>query len=547
MPDSRNQNYLKGAAILAAASILVKIISAIYKIPLFQIMDASARGTFQVTYNVFTLILTISTAGVPAALSRMVSSANASDNNKLAKRYFAVALPAFIIIGFVAMLVMFLFADNFAAFMNNSLAAPGIRVLSPAVFFVCIIAVYRGYAQGHGNMIPTAISQIAEVICKAIIGIAAALWLINLGHDTPIVSAGAIAGVTIGLGVSVPILVWYKQKSDRAIGISDSTTIISDSVMPKTPGSLNIFGRIMKVSLPITLTATSMSAMVFIDNVIVLGRLQSALGYTEQQASELWGVYALGLPIYNLPLAIAVPISLSIIPAIAAALTREKPGEAGVIMQSSLKLVNLISMPASAGLIILASPIIKALYGYDLPLAANILTVLGFAAFFACLQYITTAILQANGHERITLVIFPIGAIVKIAVAYFLSGNPNIGIIASPLGTLACFIVISTLNICLIRAKVKEKPKFSKAFFRPLLCTAVMAVATFLTYEGLFRLGLGTIGTHRLAITAFLMVAILVGILVYGIFVVVTRTVTMDDMKLVPRGAKLAKLLRIKS
>ncbi|MCL2365901.1 MAG: polysaccharide biosynthesis protein [Oscillospiraceae bacterium] len=540
MPDSRSQNYLKGAAILAAASILAKVISVVYKIPLFQIMDAAGRGTFQVTYNVFALILAISTAGIPAALSRMVSSANASDNNKLARRYFSVALPAFIIIGAVAMLVMFFFADYFAMQMNNSLAAPGIRVLSPAVFFACIIAVYRGYAQGHGNMIPTAISQIVEVICKAIIGIAAALWLVHLGYGTGIVSAGAITGVTIGLGISVPLLVWYKQKLDRNISNSDHCTTES-----QTP--LNIFGRIMKVSLPITLSAATMSTMVVIDSAIVLGRLQSVLGYTEIQASELFGIYALGLPVYNLPPAIVVPVSMSIIPAIAAAIARGRTEEAGVIMQSSLKLANLIAMPASAGLMILATPILMALYGYDIPLATAILTVLGAASFFSCLQYITTAILQANGHERVALVTVPIGAIIKILTAYFLSGNPNIGILASPIGTLACFVVISALNICFIIAKIKEKPKFNKAFIRPLLCTIFMAMATYLAYTGLLRFGSEIMGTGRYAVTAFLILSIIVGISVYGILIIVTRTITMEDMKLVPKGAKLARLLRIRS
>jgi len=539
LPDNRNQTYLKGAAILASASIIVRIISAIYKIPLFQIMDAEGRGIFYTTYNVFTLILTISTAGVPAALSRMISSANASGNSKLAKRYFSVAMPSFIIIGIVAMLVMFLFAENFASLMNNPPTAPGIRILSPAVFFVCIIAVYRGYAQGYENMIPTAISQITEVVCKAIIGIIAAIWLVNLGYATHIVSAGAMTGVTIGLGISVPLLVWYKQKLDRTI-------VTSDAVGAEAPGSLTIFGRIMKVSLPITLSSAFISIMVLIDNFIVLGRLQDALGYTVEQANVQWGIYALSLTIYNFPLAIVVPISLSIIPAIAAAITRGKPGEAGTIMQSSLKLVTLIAMPASAGLMVLAAPILMALYEYDLPLATNILIILGAAAFFACLQYVTAAILQANGHERVTLLTFPIGAAFKIAIAYFLSGNPNFGIIASPIGTLVCFIVISVLNICFILVRVKEKPKFRKAFIRPLLCTAVMAAAAYLAYEALFWIGSNTIETNRIAVIVFLILSIIIAIIVYGASVILTRTVTTDDMKLVPKGAKLSKLLRIR-
>jgi len=540
LQDGRNQSYLRGAAILAATSVFVKIIGVIYKIPLFSIMDAAGRGTFQVTYNVFTLILTISTAGIPAALSRMISSANASGNTRLVKRYFAVSLPSFIIIGLVAMLAMFFFAEDFAILMNNSLAAPGIRILSPAVFFACIVAVYRGYAQGHENMIPTAMSQIIEVLCKTIFGISAALWLVSMNYETHIVSAGAITGVTIGLGLSVPMLIWHKRKLDRG---GDATK----GTLPATHGALSIFGRVMKVSVPITLSFAFMSIMVVIDNRIVLGRLQSALGYTELEASAQFGIYALGLAIYNLPPALAVPVSVSIIPAIVAAITRGDKGEARMIMQSSLKLVNLIAMPASAGLMVLAGPILMALYGYDLPLATTILTVLGAASFFACLQYITTAILQANGFERVALITFPAGAAIRILIAYLLSGNPNFGVIASPIGTLACFIVISILNIAFINARVKGKPKFGKVFIRPMLCSAVMGGAAFVIYQALFWVGSSTIGTGRVAVVIFLVVSIIASMSVYGVLIVVSRTVTMDDMKLVPRGEKLARILKIRT
>ena len=136
MQETKAQNFIKSTAILAIASIFVKIVGAIYKIPIYNILDKTGIGAFQVTYNVYLLILMIATAGVPVALSRMVSSAAAIGNNQLVKRYFKVAMPTFSIIGIVAMLVMFIFSDQLAGAMNNSLAAPGIKVLAPAVFFV---------------------------------------------------------------------------------------------------------------------------------------------------------------------------------------------------------------------------------------------------------------------------------------------------------------------------------------------------------------------------------------------------------------------------
>jgi len=435
---------------------------------------------------------------------------------------------------------MFFFADAFAGFMNDSLSAPGIRVLAPAVLFACIISIYRGYAQGYENMIPTAASQIVEVLCKAVFGIAFALWLASLDYSMHMVSAGAIMGVTIGLGLCVPLLVWYKRRMDRkmAVTVSDGEVV---------PGHLRVFGSIMKVSIPITLSASFMAIMTFIDTAVVLGRLQTgALMLTEAAARAEFGIYTLAQSVYNLPLALIIPVSISIIPAIAAALARGQGGEAKSIMQSSVKLVNLLAMPAAAGLMVLATPILIVLFKDDRELTTTIMTILGAASFFACLQYITTAILQANGHERIALITFPLGALLKIILGYILAGNPNYGIIGSPIGTLACFAVISVLNMVFIIIKVKERPKFSSVFLRPLLCSVVMAGAAGLIYALILRVGEGILGTGRFAVTLYLAAAVIVGIAVYGVLIIVTRTITMEDMKLIPKGEKLAKILRVR-
>jgi len=459
------------------------------------------------------------------------------------------------------------------------MAAPGIRVLAPAVFFACVISVYRGYAQGHENMIPTAVSQIIEVSSKAVFGIALALWLVHMGYESHIVSAGAIVGVTIGLGLCIPVLVWFKKKLDRGViqyqqhsgdDEQDRDWIASFArndgdeerqIRPLSslqgevaPGNysserasrFDVLGKIMKVSIPMTLSASFMAVMVVVDNSIVLNRLQSALGFTEAQARALFGMFSRALTIYNLPPSLVVPVSISIIPAIAAALAKKQSSEASVIMQSSVKLVNLLAMPASAGIMILAGPILVALYNDSRQLTADMLTILGAALLFVCLQFVTTAILQANGHERVALITFPVGAVIRIALSYFLAGDPKFGIMATPISTLVCFLVIAFLNIVFIKARIKDGPKYSIVFVKPLLCTVVMAAVVFSLYRLLFWLGSGIIGTGRFAVILCLGAAIAVGVAVYGVLIVITRTITMEDMKLLPKGEKLAKLLRVR-
>ena len=348
-------------------------------------------------------------------------------------------------------------------------------------------------------------------------------------------------GVTIGLGLCIPLLLWFKRRIDRNISTVTGTSGL--------PGGLSVFGQLMKVSIPITVGASFMTIITVVDNSVVLGRLQDGLGLLELEASAMFGIYAYGLTLYNLPPALIVPVAVSLVPAIAAALARGHAGEARSIMQSSVKLVNLFAMPACAGLMVLATPIMIVLF--DLPeqtrqVAANVLFFLGAASFFVCLQLVTTAILQANGNERLPMISIPVGGVIKIALGYFLVGNPDVGIVGSPIGSLACFIVICALNIIFIMFNVKERPKFGGVFVKPFLCTIVMAALAFFIYELAFRIGSGIIGTGRVASAVYLAAAIFVSVVVFGVLIIVTRTVTADDMKLVPKCERLSKILRIR-
>ena len=545
LQETKNQSFIKSAAILVSASLFVKIIGSLYKIPLFQddVLGDAGIGVFQVTYSIYSFVLAIATAGIPVALSRLVSSAVARNDINQAKRYFSIALPAFAVIGFIAMAAMFLFAEQIASLMNNSLTAPGIRVLSPAVLFVCIISVYRGYTQGFENMIPTAMSQVVEVLCKAAFGIVVALWMSKQLYEAQFVSAGAIVGVTIGLGLCVPLLIWYKHRHDKRLPSQQAVIPTLDEAEQKT--RLQILAKILKVSIPITIGASFMTLMTVIASSVVLGRLQVGLSITEDEASALFGIFSKGLTLYNLPSALIVPISVSIVPAIAAAIVRGVKGEAGGIMQSAVKLVNLLAMPASAGLIVLAGPILIALYDESRSSATIVLMLLGAASFFVCLQSITMAILQANGNERFTMFAVPIGGIVQIILDYFLVANTSIGIIGAAVGTLACFITICSLNIVRIKTKVNDKPKFGVVFIKPLICTVVMGVVAFVVYKGSHMLALGVLGERRTTVIVALIPAIVLAIIAYLIMIIITHTITREDIKLVPKGEKLAKLLRI--
>jgi stage V sporulation protein B len=211
-----------------------------------------------------------------------------------------------------------------------------------------------------------------------------------------------------------------------------------------------------------------------------------------------------------------------------------------------MKLVVMVAMPAAAGIMVLANPIMISLYNDPRQLTATILIILGAASFFVCFQLVTTAILQANGHERLVMISFLVGAVIKITLSYILVANPNIGILGSPIGTLVCYITISSMNVIILFAKIKDRPKLRYVFFKPVICCSAMAACAFVIYRLLHVFASGLFGGGRMAVTVFMSGAILLAVAVYGILIIATRTITTEDMKLVPKGEKLVKLLKIR-
>lgn len=538
LPEKK-QNYLRGAALLTATVIITKIIGAIYKIPLYNILGDEGTTHFQVIYTIYNLLLTISTAGIPVALSRLISASAATNRPLQSKRYFSVGLMTFVGVGIIGMLVMFIFAQDLANLMGDHEVATGVRSLAPAVLFACIDAVYRGYSQGYGNMMPTAISQIMEVTCKLIFGLAIAWIFVSHGFDSPTIAAGAIVGVTIGLGLAIPILVWYKGRMDRKMAAPSAALDVPLS-------RKSTMAQILKIGIPITLGSSILNIITLIDTKLVLMRLQSGAGFGYETAKVLYGVYSKGMTLFNIPSSFITPIAVSVVPFISAALAKKNHLEAKNVMESSMKVTNLFAMPAAVGIFVLAEPIFTVLYPNSNEMGPSLLAVLGIASLFVCTYIITNSILQAGGHEKLALLAMPIGGIVKIVVNWILVGTPSINISGAPIGTLLCYVAITALNIVFMLTKLEERPNFAKISIGPALCSIVMGVAAWAVYSLLSSVGSGVLGTGRLATTVYLAVSIVIAVIVYGILIIVTKTITKEDMKLIPKGEKIAKLLKIR-
>ncbi len=543
MPASKNQNYLHGAAILTIAVIVVKILGAIYKIPMANIMGTKGFAHFNVAYNLYNVLLTLSTAGLPVALSKLVSEANSQGRPEQIRRTFRVALISFIVFGTAGSAVMFLYPTELAVFMGDAGATQSMLALAPSVLLVCIMSAFRGYTQGLSDMRPTSLSQVIEVAVKVFFGIALMLVLQRQGFGTPILSAGAISGVAVGSVVAciyMGAVAVRRMKSERLYCAEKPE---KDCAASEKDGV--IFRRLIRIGIPIALGSSVLSVITLINTKLILGQLQNAAGFSYDLATDLFGVYSATLPLFNLPAAIITPLTISIIPAIAGFIELKRYGEARDVIESSLRIATIIALPMAVGLSVMSAPIMFAVYGLE-GQGAAMLTLLGAASFFVCLALMTTAILQAGGRERLPMYTMLMGGLLNIVLIWVLVGNPEINILGAPVGTVFCYAFMAGLNLWFVIRKLPERPKLGKIFFKPLLNCAVMGFAAWLVYPAALQLlGAGPEPERKLVLFA-MVAAISVAVLIYLVMTVFTRAITMEDMRLIPKGEKLAKLLHIR-
>ena len=536
MQQQSKQNYLHGAAILTVGVIITKILGAIYKIPLGNILGDEGYAHFMVAYSIYNVFLTLSTAGLPVALSRMISEADTLRKPVQMRRVFRVSLLVFAVIGMASSLIMYLFPTELAAMMDEVEAAQSIWAISPAMFFVCLTAAYKGYAQGQSNMTPTTVSQVLDVLGKTVVGLVLAWYLTRVGKSLPVASGGAIFGVTAGSLLALVYMIVYKRRHypERVIADPD----VAD-------GAGQIALTLLRIGIPITLGSCVMSMINLIDAKLVLNRLQMAAGVSYHDAKNLYGIYGKAQTLYNLPAAFIVPLNISIIPAITALVVREEHREASRISSSSLRVAALLFMPMGVGLAVLAKPIMRVIYPTGNAAGAVLLAILGVASIFVCLAQISTAVLQANRLELWPVGSMVLGGLVKIAVNWVLVGNPDVGIYGAPVGTLACYVVMCAMNAWFLRRKTRESVHVLPALARAALSAALMGVAAWAVYRGLAAV-LGRGGDLSWKGSALAMIAAMaVAVAVYLVAAIKTRAVTGDDLKLIPRGEKVAAWLHI--
>ena len=593
MAAAKPNTFFGGAAILAMGILVVKVIGLFYKIPLVNIIGSEGSADFNNAYNIYSVLLTISTAGLPVAVSKMVSEANALGRQNQVHKVFRLSLAAFLTLGVVSFLIMYFGSEQLAGMMHDSLAAAGIRALAPAVICVGCLSAFRGYAQGHGNMTPTAVSQILEALCKLVIGLGLAYWLVRAGQPSHVAAAGAITGVTVGTILALAYMIFNFV----------STRMREEKDTQDAPDSARrILSTLMKIAIPITISSSMVGIVTVIDSALVQGQIQKVLisdpdswalyqqvvdfapleaardawqqavssGAAAEAVSQLYGAvelaaenisrslygnYSGALTIYNLPLSLMAAITASVIAAVSAALARRDRRGAARITGSALRITALLAFPMGVGLFVLGPPIIRLIFPeLDASVAGPLLSTLGIASIFVCLMLVCNSVLQAHGFINLPVVIMALGGVVKIVTNYNLVAVPTIGISGAPVGNVLCFGLCMVLDLVVIARVIHGRPDYLPLLAKPAAAAGVMGLGAWavygllsklLSYEEVTQAGetIQTLGKTGNGIAV--MGAILIAVIIYAVLVVALRAISREDLSLMPKGDKIAKILRL--
>lgn len=524
----RSQSFVGGAAVLAGAVAVTKVLGALYKIPLGNLLDGQGMTHFYAAYNIYNLLLILSTAGLPLAASRLVAQAQAQHRPMQARRVFSTAAALLLAVGLALSAVMFCFPQALAAALQDASAAAAIRALSPAVACVCLSSAIRGYTQGLGDMRPTAWSQVLESLGKLLLGLTLCVLLLQKGAPSSLAAAGAIGGVSAGAAMGMLFLLFSlrRQHAEKGSDIPESRR--------------RILRRLLRVGVPITLGAGGMSLMTLLDQSLTLGTLQRALSLSADAAAALYGQYTFGMTLFVLPSSFIYPVTVSLLPAVSRARARHDDAGALRCARSALHLTALLALPMGAGLSVLAGPILRLLYPAvpdTAAAAAYHLTLLGIASVFVCLMVVSGGILQAYGKEKIPLLTLLCGGGVKVLLNYLMVADPAVGIRGAPAGTLYAYALIAVLNLWAVYRCLGGGVEYIRLFWKPVLCAGVMALFARCSYGWLSAV---------ISANAAVAAAVALSAAVYGVLVLALGAVTREELARLPNGAKWAEKLHIR-
>lgn len=526
------KTFVQGAIILGAAGIVVKILGAFFRIPLANMIGSEGMGYYQTAYPIYVFLLVLSTAGIPTAISKIVSEKNAVGNRYGAHRVFRVSFILMFAIGLVTSAVLFFGARTIVGILNpgDLGASYSMMAIAPALLFTPIMAAYRGYFQGLQDMKPTAVSQIVEQFIRVAVGFYLAYIFLVKGLEKAAAGAsfGAAAGAIGGAVLLVFIYLARKSKIKEEIKLQQHH---------QQESAISILKRVFVIAIPITIGAAIMPIMNMIDVAIVMRRLQS-IGFTADAANSLYGqLTGMAGPIINFPQVLSMGMAMSLVPVISDAFERKDFGFLRLNVETGIRVAMLIGLPCAFGVMALSEQIMLLLYPMQKASAVSAaasLSILGFGLVFLTLVQTLTGILQGLGRPSIPVKNLFIGGLFKIAATYILTGIVAINIKGAAFGTLLAYMIATLLNIRAVIKYTHIKINVKLTVIKPLIAVGIMTIAVTSSFK-LFS----NILSHSIS-TAL---SICIGAGVYGVILIAINGITYEDFCMMPKGKKLAQQL----
>lgn len=527
----QKKGFLKGAAILGIAGILVKVIGLLYRIPLANIIGTQGAGVYGSAYPFYTTLLMVSTAGLPPVISKLVAQNIARGDRAGAKKIFKVALALLSTFGLIAALVLYLFSQRFAILSKDPLAQLAISYIAPALFFVSVMSAIRGYFQGMQNMFPTAMTQMVEQVGKVVMGLYFASTMVSKGFEYG--AAGAMLGIMLSELLALLVLIVYYFVKRKKISKKEKTSLKTRTILKD----------IVKLAIPILIGASIMPLVTLTDMLIIKERLMD-IGYSMEEARSTFGIFSLFVnPLVNVPGTVSLAFCVSILPVISAA---KSTGSLDVVRRNSkigLKMAMLVGMPSAVGLAILATPIMDMLYGYKLTsnevaLAGSLLAIIAGGVIFLSILQTMNGVLQGLGRVMVPVIALGSGALVKIILNYVLVGIPSINIYGAPISTFACYMVAAIIDIFMVKYFTNVKFGIRECVIRPILASIFMGASTWGVYALLF---------NRVGNAAATIIAVFVGIIMFVVCIPIFNVLTRHEIINIPGGKKMIKLYDLAS
>ena len=532
--EMKNTLLLQGS-ILAAAGILTKLIGFLYRIPMANLLGNQGNGVYSIAYGIYTVTLTLSSMSLPTAVSKVVSARLARDEHRNAARVLAIALVFALLMGTFSFSLLYFGAHMLEGFYQTEGLWRPLRVLAPTSFLFAFLGVMRGYTQGSGSMVPTAISQIVDQCFNAVISIVAAWTLLNVyGAGDEAASWGAMGGTLgtlAGAVTSFLFMAFYMLRRLPEIRLRarrDASERDEDAALAAKALLFTI--------LPIVFSQTVYQIGYTIDD-MVFSRFMNATALDADAITSMQGVFNTQYnQMVNLPVSIATAMAMTLMPSIVASHVRRDRKEVRHKITSTVKFNMAIAIPSAVGLAVLADPIMALLFpslGEYHDLAAGLLRAGSSAAVFYALSTITTSILQGTNHMAVPVLHSAVSLAIHIGVIVGML-YAGCGVWALLVGNVVFPLIVCTLNCRSVARLLRYRWNVASIFVIPFLCAAVMGLACWGVYALLLRL-------TGVMVLAFI-VAFVVAVAVYALALLKSHCFSKRELRELPMGGKLLRL-----